>query len=138
MNNHILKEDTPVGSIVYTLKGHDPENSSVRYGILGTDVLTVDPISGEVKLVKPLDREVSTALWKKKKRFYFYSVEKAKIAEGKKNVKKVGAGLGFVRQRFQTEFVAVINNLFFFFNCNLFLLLSFQRYVADNCNFLSF
>lgn len=58
MDKQILKEDTPVGSIVYTLKGHDPENSTVRYGIQGTDVLTVDPLSGEVKLVKPLDREV--------------------------------------------------------------------------------
>lgn len=64
MNNHILKEDTPVGSIVYTLKGYDPENSSVVYGILGTDVLTVDPHSGEVKLVKPLDREVSETVFK--------------------------------------------------------------------------
>ena len=58
MNNHILKEDTEVGTVVYTLKGYDPENSTVKYGILGTDVLTVNPESGEVTLVKPLDREV--------------------------------------------------------------------------------
>ncbi|EEB19942.1 conserved hypothetical protein [Pediculus humanus corporis] len=62
MNNHILKEDTEVGTVVYTLKGYDPENSTVKYGILGTDVLTVNPESGEVTLVKPLDREVNDTL----------------------------------------------------------------------------
>lgn len=61
MTNHVLNENLPVGSIVYTLKGHDPENSTVRYGILGTDFFSVNPTTGEVKLEKPLDREVSNA-----------------------------------------------------------------------------
>lgn len=59
MTNHVLNEDTKVGSIVYTLKGYDPENSEVRYGILGTDLFSVNATTGEVRLEKPLDREVS-------------------------------------------------------------------------------
>ena len=33
MNQHTLTENTPPGSVVYTLEGRDPEGSSVRFGI---------------------------------------------------------------------------------------------------------
>jgi hypothetical protein len=52
-----LLENTPVGSVVYTLKGEDPEGSKVTYGLKGTDKLSVDPVSGEVRVEKPIDRE---------------------------------------------------------------------------------
>lgn len=58
MNNLVLSEDTPVGSIVHQLQGEDPEGSPVHYGIVGTDRLHVDRDSGKVTLIKPLDREV--------------------------------------------------------------------------------
>lgn len=54
-----LYETTPVGSKVFTLKGHDPEGSSVKYGIQLTDKFVVDQKSGVMSLAKPLDREVS-------------------------------------------------------------------------------
>lgn len=54
-----LSEATLVGSTVFTLKGHDPENSPVKYGIQLTDKFTVDPKTGTMTLAKPLDREVS-------------------------------------------------------------------------------
>ena len=54
----VLPEDQPVGSIVYTLIGSDPEGAPVRYGIVGTDRFQVDPLTGKVTLVKPLDHEV--------------------------------------------------------------------------------
>lgn len=59
MNNVLIQENTPVGTIVYTLRGSDPENSTVHYGIVGTDRLQVDSLTGLVKLIAPLDREVS-------------------------------------------------------------------------------
>ncbi|XP_034936764.1 cadherin-87A [Chelonus insularis] len=52
-----LPESTPVGKEVFTLKGHDPENSEVKYGIQLTDKFTVDPKTGVITLAKPLDRE---------------------------------------------------------------------------------
>lgn len=55
----ILNESIPVGTIVDTLVGVDPEGSPVRFSIQGTDKLTVDPESGELRLAKPLDYEVS-------------------------------------------------------------------------------
>lgn len=54
-----LYETTPVGSKVFTLKGHDPEGSPVKYGIQLTDKFVVDQKSGIMTLAKPLDREVS-------------------------------------------------------------------------------
>lgn len=62
MNNLVIPENTPPGTIVYTLEASDPENSSIRYDIYGTDVLKVDHISGNVTVVKPLDYEVSIVL----------------------------------------------------------------------------
>lgn len=54
-----LSEATAVGTQVFTLKGHDPEGSEVKYGIQSTDKFTVDPTTGIITLAKPLDREVS-------------------------------------------------------------------------------
>ncbi len=43
--------------MIYTLKGEDPEGSNVKFGLKGTDKLSVDPTTGEVKIVKLIDRE---------------------------------------------------------------------------------
>lgn len=59
MNNHVISENTPVGTAVYTLKAIDPEGLPLRYGIMGTDKLTVDDRTGIVTISKPIDREVS-------------------------------------------------------------------------------
>lgn len=60
INNLALSEKTPVGSVVYTLEGSDPENSSVHFNLEGTDVLKVNRNTGAVTVVKPLDYEVCT------------------------------------------------------------------------------
>ena len=60
MNQHTILENTPVGSVIYTLKGEDPEGSVVRFGLKGTDKLAVDPATGEVRVEKPIDRESRT------------------------------------------------------------------------------
>ncbi|KAJ8670760.1 hypothetical protein QAD02_002019 [Eretmocerus hayati] len=52
-----LYETTPVGSKVFTLKGHDPEGSPVKYSIQLTDKFVVDPRTGAMTLAKPIDRE---------------------------------------------------------------------------------
>ncbi len=57
MNQHTIMENTPVGSVIYTLKGEDPEGSAVKFDLTGTDKLSVDPTSGEVRVEKPIDRE---------------------------------------------------------------------------------
>lgn len=59
MNNLALSETTPVGTVVYTLEGYDPEGGAVRFGLLGTDNFAVQPITGAVTVIKALDREVS-------------------------------------------------------------------------------
>ena len=51
-----IDEDTPVGSVVYTLKGTDPEGAKVSYTISG-DNFSVDRQSGVITLRAPLDRE---------------------------------------------------------------------------------
>lgn len=58
LDNTVISEDTKVGTIIGNLSGSDPEGSDVRYGIENTDFFSVDPISGAVKLEKPLNREV--------------------------------------------------------------------------------
>lgn len=58
LNNGVQPENTAVGTIIGTLAASDPEGSPLRYGIEGTDLLSVDADSGDVKLIKPLDREV--------------------------------------------------------------------------------
>lgn len=59
MNNLALSEATPAGWIVYKLDGYDPEGGNVTYGIIGSENFMVDPTTGDVKVVKSLDREVS-------------------------------------------------------------------------------
>lgn len=58
MDNLALSENTPVGSIVYSLEGTDPEEGPLYYGLEGSDLFRVDRLNGNVTLVKPLDREV--------------------------------------------------------------------------------
>lgn len=58
MNNLALSEATPVGWIVYKLEGYDPEGGDVTFGLIGSDNFDVDPKTGEVKVIKALDREV--------------------------------------------------------------------------------
>ncbi|XP_066522734.1 cadherin-related family member 1 isoform X2 [Hoplias malabaricus] len=57
-----VSEDTPVGSLVYTLNGTDPEGDSVRYGLSfekgSKEYFRVDSKSGRVTLITALDREV--------------------------------------------------------------------------------
>ncbi|XP_074032325.1 cadherin 87A [Leptinotarsa decemlineata] len=62
MNNLVIPENTPVGTVIYSLQGNDPENSRVHYDLQGTDVLQVDHTTGEVTVVKPLDYEKNNTL----------------------------------------------------------------------------
>ncbi|KAL9694351.1 hypothetical protein quinque_013636 [Culex quinquefasciatus] len=62
MNNLALSESTPVGSVVYRLEGFDPEGGNVSFGLLGSENFLVDPISGDVKVIKALDRETQDTL----------------------------------------------------------------------------
>ena len=57
MDNFQIAEDTKVGSIVYTLKGIDPEGVKVTYTISG-DHFSVNRETGVITLRAPLDREV--------------------------------------------------------------------------------
>ena len=59
MNNLALSEMTPLDSMVYRLEGYDPEGGNVTFGLIGSENFQVDAITGDVKLVKELDREVS-------------------------------------------------------------------------------
>jgi len=58
LSNHVITENTPIGTVIYTLKAQDPENSPLKFGLMGTDKLTVDEKTGQVTVVKPIDREV--------------------------------------------------------------------------------
>lgn len=58
LDKSVFMENIPVGSVVGTLEGIDPEGATVRYGISGTDKFQVNSQTGEVTLVKPLDYEV--------------------------------------------------------------------------------
>lgn len=58
MNNLALSETTPLGSIVYRLEGYDPEGGNVTFGLIGSENFEVNAVSGDVKLIKQLDREV--------------------------------------------------------------------------------
>ncbi|XP_053673187.1 protocadherin-16 [Anopheles nili] len=51
-----LLENTPVGSVVYQLRGVDPEGSKLRFSISGP-VFSVDRDTGVVRLRQSLDRE---------------------------------------------------------------------------------
>lgn len=58
MNNLALAETTPLNSIVYRLEGYDPEGGNVTFGLIGSENFEVNPHTGEVKLIRQLDREV--------------------------------------------------------------------------------
>lgn len=58
MNNLALSESTALNSIVYKLEGYDPEGGNITFGIVGSENFDVNPTTGEVKLIKELDREV--------------------------------------------------------------------------------
>lgn len=58
MNNLVIPENTPIGTVIYTLNASDPENGSIRYDLHGTDVLKVDHETGDVTVIKTLDYEV--------------------------------------------------------------------------------
>ena len=53
----MLSENTPVGSVVFKLDGYDPEGSNVTFGSIGSEHFNVDPVTGNITLIKPLDRE---------------------------------------------------------------------------------
>jgi hypothetical protein len=59
MNNLALSETTPIDKIVYKLESYDPEGGEVSFGLVGTQNFEVNPVTGDVKLIKELDREVS-------------------------------------------------------------------------------
>ena len=61
MNQHRIKENTPVGSVIYNLSGTDPEGSTVRYGLSGKIIYLVLPfpeITFIRKYLKVVDMEV--------------------------------------------------------------------------------
>ncbi|CAG9787488.1 unnamed protein product [Diatraea saccharalis] len=62
MNNLALSESTPVGSIVYTLQGVDPEGLPLKYNLIGTNKFEANPVTGQVTLIRPLDRETEDTI----------------------------------------------------------------------------
>lgn len=61
MSRFSLPENTPVGSVVYQLRGVDPEGSKLRYSISGP-VFSVDRDTGVVRLRQSLDRELQDSV----------------------------------------------------------------------------
>ena len=59
MDLQVVSEGTAPGTVIYKLEAEDPEGSPLRYGLTGSDSLSVNPRTGEVTVIKPLDREVS-------------------------------------------------------------------------------
>lgn len=66
-----LKEgpDTPIGSLIYRLKGSDPDNDPLTFGIrdsgYGSDILRIENMGNNeahIYLVQELDREVKSHL----------------------------------------------------------------------------
>ncbi|KAH1027486.1 hypothetical protein HUJ05_000983 [Dendroctonus ponderosae] len=84
MNNIVISESTPVGTEIYKLEGIDPEGSTLRYDIFGTDVLSVDHDTGVVTIVKPLDYETNSTL------HLVVSLEDEVNGTGKNNVVEQG------------------------------------------------
>ncbi|KAK7790843.1 hypothetical protein R5R35_010718 [Gryllus longicercus] len=62
MDQLVLSEAAAVGSVVFQLEGSDPENSTLRFGLAGTDRFEVDAATGEVRVARPLDREQNDTL----------------------------------------------------------------------------
>lgn len=83
MNNLVLSESTPLNTIVYNLEGFDPEGKTiirvylnksnetlsfvsggaVTFGIIGSNNFIVNSRTGEVKIIKSLDREVTFSIF---------------------------------------------------------------------------
>ena len=65
----IFSEDTPVGSIIYTIKGQDPDpNAVLTFGVSGegADVVEIinnrqTPREAQVRLIRKLDRETQAS-----------------------------------------------------------------------------
>lgn len=61
MDRFSIREDTPKGTSVYTLRASDPEDTAVHYGIL-SDYFSVDQTTGVVVLTSELDRETDSLI----------------------------------------------------------------------------
>ncbi|XP_071953449.1 cadherin-23-like [Antedon mediterranea] len=64
---YLIEEDKPVGSLILTLSGSDPEGASVTYGIIKQDqsqpnYLSVGPFNGEVRILQKLDAETDIVI----------------------------------------------------------------------------
>ena len=57
INQTSVPENTPVGTVIATLKATDPENSRLTYGLQGSSLFRVDARSGTVSVHSLLDRE---------------------------------------------------------------------------------
>lgn len=54
----VINENVPIGTFVNTLKAVDPEGLNVTYGLYGTSLLKVDPITGTITTIGNIDREI--------------------------------------------------------------------------------
>lgn len=61
MEKFSIREDTPVGTSVYTLRAIDPEHARVSYYVSG-GTFSVNKDTGVVKLTRPLDREEESTI----------------------------------------------------------------------------
>lgn len=60
MDSVAVKENTPIGEVVYTLEAQldgDQQPAQMLYGIEGTQLFRVDNFSGQVKVAQLIDRE---------------------------------------------------------------------------------
>lgn len=62
MDSLTVKENTPIGEVVYTLLAHIDGSSKlslarILYGLEGTQLFNVDKTSGQVRVAQPIDRE---------------------------------------------------------------------------------
>ena len=89
MNQHTLTENTPVGTVIYTLAGEDPEGSPVKYGIKGTDKFSVDPIDGKVRVIEAIDREARNDFNDNEIRLTVMIQDEVGEGEGRPNVVQV-------------------------------------------------
>jgi hypothetical protein len=87
MNQHTLKENTAVGSAVYTLEGSDPEGSQVMFALDGTDMFVVDATTGVVTVARLIDRESRSGIRNNEIRFSV--IIRDVVQEGMDNVVNV-------------------------------------------------
>ncbi|XP_068626040.1 cadherin-87A isoform X2 [Battus philenor] len=52
-----LSERTPTARVVHVLRAAHPDGLPIKYSLVGTDKFSVDPDTGEITLIQPLDRE---------------------------------------------------------------------------------